>query len=48
VYPLTVHLSAWFAEPTIFVFFVIVAAAIFGFHTSTAGKPLFGGALLDA
>ena len=38
VSPLTTHLSAWYAEPTFFVFFVILAAAIFGFYTSTAGK----------
>jgi serine/threonine protein kinase len=48
VYPLTTRLSAWYAEPTIFVFSVILAVAIFGFYTSTAGKPLFGGISLDA
>jgi hypothetical protein len=48
VYPLTTHLSAWYAETTIFVFSVILAAAIFGFYTSTVGKPLFGGISLDA
>jgi protein kinase-like protein len=47
VYPLTTHLSAWYAEPTLFVLTVILAAAIFGFYTSTAGKPLFGGISLD-
>jgi serine/threonine-protein kinase len=47
VYPLTTHLSAWYAGPTIFVFSIIVATAIFGFYTSTAGKPLFGGISLD-
>ena len=46
-YPLTAHFSAWYAEPTIFVFSVIMAAAIFGFYNSTAGKPLFGGISLD-
>jgi hypothetical protein len=48
VYPLTTHLSAWHAETTFFVFSVILAVAIFGFYTSTAGKPLFGGISLDA
>ena len=47
-YFLTTHLSAWYAEPTFFVFFVFLAAAIFGFYTSTRGKPLFGGISLDA
>jgi serine/threonine protein kinase/class 3 adenylate cyclase len=48
VYPLTPHLSAWYAGPTFFVFSVILAAAIFGFYTSTAGKPLFRGLSLDS
>jgi hypothetical protein len=47
VYPLTTHLSAWYAEPTLFVFSLILAAAIFGFYTSTAAKPRFGGISLD-
>jgi serine/threonine protein kinase len=46
-YPLTAHLSAWYAEPTIFVYFLILAAAIFGFYTSTAGKQIFGRVSLD-
>jgi hypothetical protein len=47
-YPLTTHLSAWYAEPTLFLVSIIVAAAIFGFYTSTAGKPRFGGISVDA
>jgi Protein kinase domain len=47
-YLLTTHLSAWYAEPTFFVFFVFLAASIFGFYTSTRGKPLFGGISLDS
>lgn len=47
-FPLTAHLSAWYAEPTIFVFSIILAAAIFGFYTSTAGKPRLGGLSIDA
>jgi serine/threonine protein kinase len=47
VFPLTIHLLAWYAEPTIFVFSLILAAAIFGSYTSTAGKKLFGGVSLD-
>jgi hypothetical protein len=48
VYPLTTQLSAWYAGPTIFLFCVILAVAIFGFYTSTRGKPLFGGISLDS
>jgi hypothetical protein len=48
VYPLTTHFSVWYAGSTIFVFSIILAAAIFGFYTSTAGKPLFGGISLDS
>jgi hypothetical protein len=47
-FPLTPHLSAWYAEPTILMIFVILAAAIFGFYASTRGKPLFGGISLDS
>lgn len=46
-YPLTSRLSLWYAEPTIFVFSLILAAAVFGFYTSTAGKQLFSGVSLD-
>jgi hypothetical protein len=46
-YLLTTHLSAWYAEPTFFVFFVFLGVAIFAFYTSTAGKPLFAGISLD-
>jgi serine/threonine-protein kinase len=46
-YPLTAHLTAWYAEPTFFVFSLFLAASIFGFYTSTAGKQRFGGLSLD-
>jgi Protein kinase domain len=48
LFPLTTRFSAWYAGPTFFALFVVLAAAIFGFYTSTAGKPLFGGISLDA
>jgi len=41
-YPLTAHVGAWYGQPTIFVFSVLVALAIFGFYTSTTGKARFG------
>jgi hypothetical protein len=46
-YPLTGHLTEWYAQPTILVFTMIVALAIFGFYTSTAGKPRLGSISLD-
>ena len=46
-YPLTVHLSQWYAGPTFLSVFLILGAAVFGFYTSTRGKPLFGGISLD-
>jgi predicted Ser/Thr protein kinase len=46
-FPLTAHLSAWYAEPTIFVFSVLLVIAILAFYTSTAGKPLFGSLSLE-
>jgi hypothetical protein len=46
-YPLTGHLSEWFAQPTIIVFLLVTALAVFGFYTSTAGKSRLGGISLD-
>ena len=46
-FPLTAHFSAWYAEPTIFVFSVLVAVTIFSFYASLGGKPLFGNLSLD-
>jgi serine/threonine protein kinase len=46
-FPLTSHLSAWYAEPTFFVFSIILGVTVFGFYTSTAGKKLFGNVSLD-
>jgi Protein kinase domain len=46
-FPLTTHLSAWYGEPTIFVFSVLLAVVIFAFYTSCAGKPLFSSISLD-
>src|SRR5580704_7301569 len=47
-FPLTSHFTAWYAESAVFVFSLILALALFGFYTSTAGKKLFGGVSLDA
>jgi hypothetical protein len=46
-FPLTAHLSAWYAEPTIFVFTVLIVVSIFSFYTSLGGKPVLGNLSLD-
>ena len=46
-FPLTAHIFAWYGEPTIFMFALLLAISIFAFYTSTAGKPLFGSISLD-
>jgi predicted Ser/Thr protein kinase len=46
-YPLTGHFSEWYAQPTIVVFILISALAIFGFYTSTAGRSRLGNISLD-
>ncbi len=46
-YPLTGHLSEWYAQPTIIVFILVTALAVFGFYTATAGKSRLGGISLD-
>jgi Protein kinase domain len=46
-YPLSAHLTAWYAEPTIVVFLFILAAALFGVYTSTGGRALFSPAALE-
>jgi predicted Ser/Thr protein kinase len=46
-FPLTRHFSAWYAEPTIFVFSVLIAVAILSFYTSLGGKSAFGNLSLD-
>jgi serine/threonine-protein kinase len=46
-YPLTGHFSEWYAQPTIIVFMMVMALAVFGFYTSTAGKSRLGSISLD-
>jgi hypothetical protein len=45
-YPITSHLSAWFAPSGIFAIVVVAALAIYGFRTTLEGRPVFKG-LLD-
>ena len=40
-YPYTANFSAWYAGSTLFALVVCIAFAAYGFHASTAGRPLF-------
>ncbi|HTS11861.1 MAG TPA: serine/threonine-protein kinase [Candidatus Limnocylindrales bacterium] len=46
-YPVTAHWSAWYAQPTIFVFSLLAALAVFSFYASLGGKPVFGAVSID-
>jgi serine/threonine-protein kinase len=46
-FPLTLDSSAWYAGTSLFLLLVLVALAVFGFRTATAGQPLFTGAGLE-
>ncbi len=48
VFPVTVHLSRWYAAPALTGLAVIAALAFYGFHTARAGQPIFSGAAFDA
>ncbi len=47
-FSMTSHLSAWYAGGTLVALLTIVAMAVYGFHTSLAGRPLLGESALDA
>jgi len=44
---MTTELSAWHAMDFLMALTICVALVIFGFYTSLAGQPLFGGKLLQ-
>jgi hypothetical protein len=46
-FPLTTHLSAWYAPPTILVALVCLALAVWAFRVSLAGRPAFGDVLAE-
>ena len=46
-YPMTTELSAWYATDFLMGLSICVALVVFGFYTSLAGQPLFGGKLLQ-
>ncbi len=45
--PLTLDFSRWYAGRSAFVLVVLAGLAVYGFHTSLGGKPVFGAAALD-
>jgi len=46
--PITTPLTAWYAEGGVFAMLALVLLAAYGFQIARAGKPLFGGHILDA
>jgi len=47
VFPLTSHLSRWYAPVGLAGIFVIAAVGVYGFYASLGGKPLFSTTALD-
>jgi hypothetical protein len=47
LFPVTTHLSRWYAAPAMTGLAFFAALAFYGFHTARAGQPLFPGAVLD-
>jgi hypothetical protein len=45
--PGTVNFSAWYASGPIFALVVVAALAVWGFHTTLAGRPIFSRELFD-
>jgi hypothetical protein len=41
-FPLTAQLTAWYGTGSVVVLVALVAIAVSGFRTATAGKPLLG------
>jgi hypothetical protein len=48
VHPLTVDLSAWYAGFSVALVAAVFALALFAFHSSRAGQPLFRADLVQA
>jgi hypothetical protein len=46
-FPLTTHGSAWYAGISLAGILLMAAMAGYGFYTSLAGRPVFGGAVLE-
>jgi serine/threonine-protein kinase len=45
-FPLTTNVSSWYFNATVFAAIVIIGLASYGFYTSIAGQPIFGGKIL--
>jgi serine/threonine-protein kinase len=46
-FPMTTHLSRWYAAGAIAGMLTIIAIALFAFHSALAGQPLFSAQVLD-
>lgn len=47
VFPVTTHLTVWYATGFLVDLIIMLALAFYAFYTSLAGQPLFGGKLLQ-
>ena len=47
LFPVTTHLSRWYAASAMTGLAFFAALAFYGFHTARAGQPIFSGAVLD-
>jgi len=46
-FPMTTHLSRWYASGAIAGMLTIIAIALFALHSALAGQPLFNAKVLD-
>ena len=46
-FPITIHVSAWYSGIGYAGLALLLAMAIYGFHTSLGGQPMFGRASLE-
>ncbi len=46
-FPLTLDFSVWYAGSSLSALLIAAAVAAYGFHTALAGRPLFGGKILE-
>ena len=47
LFPVTTHLSRWYATPSVMCLAFFAALSFYGFHMARAGQPIFSGNLLD-
>ena len=45
--PVTTNFTAWYATGLVIYLVAMVAVAVYGFYTSLAGQPLFGGKFFE-